>query len=258
LDPSQRETWIRLSKKVQLFCAPIWWERERSVVLANATMTLVETSTTVFGVTNDHVVRIYESDLATHSDVFCQLGSGPLDPLLPNLIDRSEAWDLATFRLPTETLAHLGSGRTPFNDPEWPPGLTGPTDQILMGGFPETLRSQSPGPRPEQLHLGFFWVSKASENASDTHISFRIAADEWESVDDGSRLPPDFDLSGVSGGPCFRLVPAENRIEIAGFVYEAESRSGIVRVRQASLISADGTIAVPPIGWTSPSQRPRR
>jgi hypothetical protein len=52
----------------------------------------------------------------------------------------------------------------------------------------------------------------------------------------------------MSGGPCFRLVPNENRIELAGFIYEAHSEYEVIRVRQASLISADGQIAPPPIG----------
>jgi hypothetical protein len=59
-------------------------------------------------------------------------------------------------------------------------------------------------------------------------------------------LEPGASLSGISGGPCFRLIPAEDRIELAGFIYEGDYGMGIVLARQASLISATGQIAPKP------------
>lgn len=55
------------------------------------------------------------------------------------------------------------------------------------------------------------------------------------------------DLSGASGGPCFRIVPDENRIELGGFIYEAHRNYEVIRVRQALLIRSDGSIVpIPP------------
>ena len=51
-----------------------------------------------------------------------------------------------------------------------------------------------------------------------------------------------------SGGPCFLMVPEKDRIELAGFVYEAHTEYEVIRVRQANLIATDGTIAPPPVG----------
>ena len=60
-------------------------------------------------------------------------------------------------------------------------------------------------------------------------------------------LVPGASLSGMSGGPCFRLIPADDRIELAGFIYEGEYSMGIILVRQAGLIAATGQIAPQPL-----------
>jgi hypothetical protein len=51
-----------------------------------------------------------------------------------------------------------------------------------------------------------------------------------------------------SGGPCFRLGSDSERIELAGFIYEAHKEFELMRVRQASLISPTGYIAPTPPG----------
>ena len=68
-------------------------------------MCVIATPQSVFGVTANHVLTIYEGHKVAHIDAFCQLGSAPFDPI-PNLIARSELWDLATFRIPDFTLKH--------------------------------------------------------------------------------------------------------------------------------------------------------
>lgn len=59
-------------------------------------------------------------------------------------------------------------------------------------------------------------------------------------------LAPGTSLSGFSGGPCFRILPAENRIELGGFIYEGNYSLGIIFARQAALISPTGEIAPAP------------
>jgi hypothetical protein len=44
------------------------------------------------------------------------------------------------------------------------------------------------------------------------------------------------------------MVPEQDRIELAGFIYEAHTEYELIRVRQASLINEDGTIMPEPIG----------
>ena len=53
------------------------------------------------------------------------------------------------------------------------------------------------------------------------NVSFQIHEEEltWlENVE--TPLDDSSNLSGMSGGPCFRIIPAEDRIELAAVIYE--------------------------------------
>ena len=140
----------RMRQLVLKFCVPLWWEINGRQALRNGSMIIVKTHEALFGVTCRHVLDTYGSDKHTLPDVFCQLGSAPFDPSA-NVISRSTAWDLATFRIPDDTLIHIGAHTSPL-----PPGRqrrsrTG--DRIMVGGYPENRRSQSAGSRPELLNI---------------------------------------------------------------------------------------------------------
>jgi len=78
---------------------------------------------------------------------------------------------------------------------------------------------------------------------SDTNVSFQIDSSKmaWlPYVTDPMR--EDANLSGMSGGPCFRIISTKNRIEYAGVIYEGRWDIGIIFVRQACLVSANGQI----------------
>ncbi len=68
------------------------------------------------------------------SDVFCQLGSGPFDPI-ENIISCNSYWDLATFRIATLMLRHFNHKVLPHD--QWPPALLQTTDDVAYGGYPE-------------------------------------------------------------------------------------------------------------------------
>ena len=89
------------------------------------------------------------------------------------------------------------------------------------------------------------------DNWSESHMSFCFDSNSWY-WPQGEELPPQSELSGASGGPCFLMVHEEDRIELAGFVYEAHTEYEIVLIRQANLITTDGTIASPPVGAQPP------
>jgi hypothetical protein len=61
-----------LRLRVMSFCAPLWWEVGGRTILANGTMCIIATPVALFGVTNDHVLRIYEKHRAENGDVFCR------------------------------------------------------------------------------------------------------------------------------------------------------------------------------------------
>ena len=85
---------------MESFCAPIWWEIDHKTILGNGSMCVIETPQSVFGVTANHVLTIYEGHKVAHPDAFCQLGSAPFDPIA-NLIARSEAPAAQTPRVGT-------------------------------------------------------------------------------------------------------------------------------------------------------------
>ena len=62
-------------------CSPLWWESERKFVVHSGSMCVVKTPKAVFGIANNHVFEQYQKDKANMKDVFCQLGSGPFDPI---------------------------------------------------------------------------------------------------------------------------------------------------------------------------------
>ena len=80
-------------------------------------------------------------------------------------------------------------------------------------------------------------------------MSFCFDSNNWY-WPQGIALEAHPNLSGMSGGPCFRFVPNEDRIELAGFIYEASGAYEVIRVRQASVILADGQIVPPQLGMS--------
>jgi len=51
----------------------------------------------------------------------------------------------------------------------------------------------------------------------------------------------------ISGALILLIVLDEQRIELAGFIYEAHSEYEVIRMRHANLIDVDGTITPAPI-----------
>jgi hypothetical protein len=235
---------MALRARVMSLCAPIWWESGRQAVVNSGTMCVIKTADAVFGVTNHHVLRIYTKHKGEKDDIFCQLGSGPFDPIA-NLIDCSEYWDLATFKIPELTLNTFGHKGVLAID--WPPGPIEKKDIVVFGGYPEVRRSAPPRPNPTTMSIDFVSFRARPHHCSPEQVSFHVdpALVTWL-PNVYEPLEPGTSLSGMSGGPCFRLRPEEDRIELAGFIYEGDYGMGIIFVRQAHLISAAGQIAPRP------------
>lgn len=232
---------MELRAFVKSLCAPIWWEQGRQAVVNSGSMCVMKTPEALIGITNNHVLKIYEKHKAERDDIFCQLGSAPFDPTA-NLIACSEYWDLATFRIPALTLQHWL--HRVFAPPSWPPAPITMADHCVYGGYPEYRRQVPPGPDPSTMTADFVSFRANPHGCSDTNVSFQIdtANLTWlPNVTDPLR--GDADLSGMSGGPCFRIIGAENRIEYAGVIYEGRWDIGIIFARQACLISANGQIS---------------
>lgn len=232
---------MNLRAYVKELCAPLWWESARQVVVNSGTMCVVKTPDAVVGITNDHVLAIYEDHRSKKDDIFCQLGSAPFDPT-ENLIARSKHWDLATFRIPDQTLQHFG--HKVFVPRVWPPEPIKAHDHVVFGGYPEVRRTVSGGRFPATMSIDFVSFLRQPNGTNDQRFTFHVdpAQVTWlPNVDEPLR--PGASLSGMSGGPCFRIIAAEDRIELGGFIYEGEYTNGMIFCVQAALISADGQIA---------------
>lgn len=236
---------MALRAYVKSLCAPIWWESGRQAVVNSGTMCLVKTPEALFGVTNHHVLKIYERHKAEKHDIFCQLGNGPFDPTA-NLISCSERWDLATFSIPGQTLKHFG--HKVFLAREWPPKPIEKDDHVVFAGYLEIRRSVPPGPNPPTMSIDLVSFRRQPHSCSAEQVSFHVDPAQVTWLPNVDRpLETGSSLSGMSGGPCFRLLPAEDRLELAGLIYEGDYTMGIIFARQASLISATGQIAPRPL-----------
>jgi hypothetical protein len=69
-------------------------------------------------------------------------------------------------------------------------------------------------------------------------------------------LAENANLSGMSGGPRFRLIPAEDRIELSAFIDEGRWDIGVIFARQGCLITARGELAPVPLGVRQRTLRP--
>jgi hypothetical protein len=97
------------------------------------------------------------------------------------------------------------------------------------------------------MSIDFVSFRRQPHNCSPDQISFHVDPSQvtWlPNVDEP--LEPGSSLSGMSGGPCFRIIAAENRIDLGGFIYEGDYSLGIIFARQAGLVSATGQIAPAP------------
>jgi hypothetical protein len=234
---------MHLRAFVKSLCAPIWWESARQFVVSSGTMCLVKTPDAVLGITNNHVLKIYERHKREKADTFCQVGSAPFDPT-EHLIDRSECWDLATFRIPRQTLRNFG--HKVFVPKVWPPAPINAEDDVVFGGYPEIRRRVPPGANPITMVTDFVSFRRLPNGTNDRRFTFHVdpAKVTWlPNVDDP--LQPGDSLSGMSGGPCFRLIPKEDRIELGGFIYEGDYTLGMIFCVQAALVSSTGQIAPP-------------
>jgi hypothetical protein len=101
----------------------------------------------------------------------------------------------------------------------------------------------------------FVSFRRQPHNCSEHYVSFQIDPTTVTWLPNVHEpLQPGVSLSGMSGGPCFRMVVAEDRIELAGFIYEGGNwDDGIIMARQGALISTTGQIAPKPLGAKEPN-----
>jgi hypothetical protein len=162
---------MKLRAYVKSHCAPIWWEQGRQFVVNSGSMCVIKTPERLFGITNCHVLMTYEKHKAEKSDIFCQLGSAPFDPIA-NQMSRSEHWDLATFAIPERTLQHMNY--RVWTAREWPPTPISLDDTVVYGGYPEERRTVPPGVNPKSLTAEFVSFLGCPNSCTAEDVSFQI------------------------------------------------------------------------------------
>ncbi|MCI0390959.1 MAG: serine protease [Acidobacteria bacterium] len=215
----------------QRLCVPVFW-RDANRQMHNGTITLVRTPSHVLGITNAHVADGL-ADCADEPGIVCQIGGAHLD--LGRLIARHPTMDLATFRLSDVILAPAGGD--PATVLTWPPEAPVEVDVVMYGGYPAMYREERPG------NVDFMFASFAGKvaSASNRNVGMVLEIERSESISP-SRIPPNADLGGWSGGPVFRVVDSNGieRLELAAIIYEYSAFSEIAFAHPLSSLAEDG------------------
>jgi hypothetical protein len=218
-------------------CAPLWF-RDLAGALHHASITFVDTGTTVLGVTARHVadeIVVYCDEAAPGRA--CLVGNAEMSP--SSFLARHPSLDLATFRLSHEFVA--STGHSPLTAPRWPPQAAAEGELMLFGGYPARSSAEEPG----AFSAAHVWFAGHAESGSDRNASMRLRI--ADSIPAGLDVaPPSADLGGWSGGAVFRVLEQEAiaRLELAGIVYEYSSGADLVLAHPLTSIAADGSFEV--------------
>lgn len=223
---------------------PFFWSGTKDgshKILDNGTMCYVDTGVCKLGITANHVYHAYVSDMASLSDVEAQLGGSTI-AIERHLIDRDEALDLATFRIPEVFVTATMTG-TYHTGTAWPPRRAAKGEVIIHGGYPQVLRHRHSG----HVDFGFRYFASAVNDATDLTITISPQADSYWAAHPGETLNDNF--GGQSGGPVYRVIDANlahggdeavDRLELVGFIYT--KGFGNVYARHADFVNSDGTL----------------
>jgi hypothetical protein len=232
----QEQLWLKhfvgaYQSWAETLCAPVFW-RDADRQLHNGTITFVRTRSHVLGITNAHVAE----GLASCTDYVssgCQIGGARLDPA--RLIARHPSLDLATFRLSDVilTLARRNAATVSM----WPPKPPSEGDPVMYGGYPAIYREDRAG----TIDFTFATFTGKVQSVSDRNIGMMLEIERSESFS-SSRIHPNADLGGWSGGPVFRVVDSNGieRLELSAIIYEYSASYEIAFAHPLSSLDEDG------------------
>jgi len=227
-------------------CRPLFWfalDPAAPRILANGTLTLVQTPERIFGITAAHVIRDY---IATRAicPIRAQISEVVVDDLLDRVIDRSDLLDLATVDLGGGLLEALGAGVSPLTC--WPPIPPQEGKGIMLAGFPGCERRE-----PARLEglFGLSWAIGIARNVTHDQITWIVPSAEFLIAGD-SPLPKNYDFGGASGGPLIASHESASGLfthRLAGIISEAHAGFEYIVAKRADSIEADGKIGPLPI-----------
>lgn len=157
-----------------------------------------------------------------------------------DVIDASEALDLATLRLPT-SLTELGKDIAPISLGR---AHDEPTEGrgILLGGYPGSERIVSPG----QIDWGMFVAVGIARRVNYRQITWSPEREHHVGPAAMPILPPHQELGGISGGPLIAIFEKAGSLmsyqSLAGIIIEADADKELVIAQRTDSVRADGTI----------------
>lgn len=230
-------------------CVPIYWSRKESGklnLLHNGSLTLVETSERLIGITAAHVIRQIEMD-KQYGEVVLQFFNEVIEDISSLIIDISDKYDLATISLEQETLDSLGKGVAPLK--MWPPTPPSEGKGLLIAGYPGVERLLT---GDKEVNFGLFTAIVVSRVVNDTQISWLLEQEYQIPNTPVSPPPPEYNLGGISGGPMIAIFETNEGLihhSLSGIVTECPDfeKSDIAIERliatRADLIYEDGKIS---------------
>lgn len=219
-------------------CAPLfWWNGPEGTVLANGTVTLIQSPRGVIGLTADHVVR--ECLEAFDGGKVCvKIADASVHDLRARLICRSSELDLASFRF-DGLMERLGWPKSPLTS--WPPVPPQEGRGIMIGGYPGLERKVI---GLGNISFGLFTALAVARTVTDDQISCLFQREYM--VDDGDipTMPPNTDLGGISGGPLITVCETPSflvNFRLGGIVSEAHAGLEKVFAKRVDFIKDDGS-----------------
>lgn len=221
-------------------CSPLYWHRPDAAgvrsIQANGTLTYIQGSSSVFGVTAAHVVRQYQE---VQESCVLQLGNAELKL---DLLDLDERLDLATIAIPETVRRAVGKEVAPICLPR-----TGDVPQegrgIMLAGFPGEDRQALSG---TEVGWGMFGAVGVSRRVNDRQITWSPDHQHHIPVGGIPALRPNKQLGGISGGPLIAWFEKAGGwlvyYSLAGIVVEANAELENVAAIRAEYIRADGTL----------------
>lgn len=189
-------------------CAPIYWfdrnDPERKII-NNGTVTFVQTSDVLIGITAAHVIDGLQRDVS-NGDIQIQIMNAVVNDLLERIICTSSKYDLVTFLVDENLARQLGKTFQPLQ--QWPPIPPQEGRGIMLAGYPGVERNA----KQMDVEFGLFTALVTARTVTDTQITWLI--DPSTQITDTKILPPPpkYCMGGLSGGPLLTCIESEQHI----------------------------------------------
>lgn len=259
MEPMTQERAIHLSmgeygeetlKLVASFVAPIFWVRQAddgTDIINNGSMFFIDAGQGLFAVTANHVFEAYLKAKRSSPRIKCEIVPNCFEPPgretvsfdpEASLIDSDPEFDIATFQISPAEMEQIGS--TVLTT--WPPMVPQMGFGVAFAGFPGHER-RIVGPR--EICFRPFPVLAVPTSVNDRLISCQTERDSIVKSPGFSEAPPNYDTSGMSGGPLLTHIEQNGLYywRLGGVIREGNKNMEIIFASRAECLLPDGNLA---------------